>query len=123
MSGKILLEPNAVIYALNGGLKLPSAKYSISIITEMELFSYPKLSDLERENIKRLLNYFEIFNISEEIKDMTIEIRKNYGIKLPDSIICATALVNGAILISNDKQLSKIEGLDVLSLEEFLNRY
>ncbi|SFV55633.1 hypothetical protein MNB_SV-12-569 [hydrothermal vent metagenome] len=42
---------------------------------------------------------------------------------MPDSIICATALVNGAILISNDKQLSKIEGLDVLSLEEFLNRY
>jgi predicted nucleic acid-binding protein len=53
---------------------------------------------------------------------MTIEIRKNYGIKLPDSIICATALVNGSVLISNDKQLSKIEGLDVLSLEGFLIR-
>ena len=109
MSGKVLLDTNAVIYALNGGLKLPHADYSISIITEMELFSYPKLSD------------FEIFNISESIKDMTIEIRKNYGIKLPDSIICVTALVNGAILISNDKQLSKIDRLDILSLEGFLN--
>ena len=121
MSGRVLLDTNAIIYALNGGLKLPCANYSISIITEIELFSYPKLSDLERDNIKRLLNYFEIFNIGEAIKDMTIEIRKNYSIKLPDSIICSTALVNGAILISNDKQLSKIDRLDILSLEGFLN--
>ncbi|HHB95411.1 MAG TPA: type II toxin-antitoxin system VapC family toxin [Campylobacterales bacterium] len=121
MSGKILLDTNAVIYALNGGLILPSADYSISIITEIELFSYSKLTDFERDNIKKLLSHFKILNISEEIKDMPIEIRKNYGIKLPDSIICATALVNDSILISNDKQLSKIDGLSVLSLENFLN--
>jgi predicted nucleic acid-binding protein len=122
MNGKILLDTNAVIYALNDGLTLPSVEYSISIITEMELFSYSKLTEFERDNIKRLLSYFEIQNINNEIKEMTIEIRKNYGIKLPDSIICATALVSGATLISNDKQLSKIDGLDVLSLEMFLNR-
>ena len=121
MSGKILLDTNAIIYALNAGLTLLPAEYSISIITEMELFSYPKLSEFEKNNIKRLLSHFKIKNINNEIKEMTIQIRKNYGIKLPDSIICATALVSGATLISNDKQLSKIEGLDVLSLEMFLN--
>lgn len=121
MSGKILLDTNAIIYALNAGLTLLPAEYSISIITEMELFSYPKLSEFEKNNIKRLLSHFKIKNINDEIKEMTIQIRKNYGIKLPDSIICATALVSGATLISNDKQLSKIEGLDVLSLEMFLN--
>lgn len=119
MSGKILLDTNAVIYALNDGLTLPPAQYSISVITEMELFSYPKLTNFEQNNIKKLLNHFEIYNITQEIKEMTIQIRKNYGIKLPDSIICATALVNHTTLISNDKQLSKIIGLDVLSLEEF----
>jgi len=41
--------------------------------------------------------------MSGKIKDMTIEIRKMYGIKLPDSIICATALITSATLISNDK--------------------
>ncbi|MFK5975138.1 MAG: PIN domain-containing protein [Sulfurovum sp.] len=74
----------------------------------------------EHQNIKRLLSYFTIFNITEDIKEMTIEIRKSYGIKLPDSIICATALISGATLISNDKQLSKISDLNILSLEEFL---
>jgi len=90
-----------------------------TIITEMELFSYPKLTKFERDNIKKLLSYFEIFNINKEIKNMTIEIRKNHGIKLPDSIICATALVKSATLISSDKQLSKIVDLDVLSLKRF----
>jgi len=118
MSGKILLDTNAVIYALNGGLILPKADYCISIITEMELFSYSKLTKLEEQNIKNLLSHFKIFNITESIKNKTIEIRKTYGIKLPDSIICATAL-NRATLISNDKQLSKIIDLDILSLEEF----
>lgn len=122
MSGKILLDTNTVIYALNGGLTLLPAEYSISIITEMELFSYPKLSEFEKNNIKRLLSHFKIKNINNEIKEMTIQIRKNYGIKLPDSIICATALMSGTTLISNDKQLSKIEELDVLSLEMFLNK-
>jgi predicted nucleic acid-binding protein len=53
---------------------------------------------------------------------MTIKIRKTYGIKLPDSIICATALVYGTTLISNDKQLSKISDLKILSLEEFSHK-
>ena len=119
MNGRVLLDTNAIIYALNGGLVFPKANYCISIITEMELLSYSKLTKLEEKNIKNLLSYFEIFNIIDRIKNKTIEIRKTYGIKLPDSIICATALINGATLISNDKQLSKIVDLDILSLEEF----
>jgi len=119
MSGKILLDTNAIIYALNDGLILPHAQYTTSIITEIELFSYSKLTANEHKNIARLLNLFEIFNISENIKKQTIKIRKEYGIKLPDSIICATAIVHNATLISNDKQLSQILDLDILSLEEF----
>ena len=85
----------------------------------MELFSYAKLIKMEEENIKSLLSYFEIFNITDDIKNKTIEIRKTYGIKLPDSIICATTIVNRTTLISNDKQLSKVGDLDILSLEKF----
>ena len=122
MNGKILLDTNAIIYALNDGLKLPQANYSISIITEMELFSYAKLTEHEEDNIKRLLNNFQILTISDTIKTMTIEIRKTYGIKLPDSIICATTLVHGATLISNDKQLSKVQGLKILNLDEYSSK-
>lgn len=57
MSGKILLDTNAIIYALNGGTKLPSARYCASIITEMELFSYAKLSKKEEQAIGTLLHF------------------------------------------------------------------
>jgi predicted nucleic acid-binding protein len=122
MNGKILLDTNAIIYALNKGLKLPQANYGISIITEMELFSYAKLTKNEEDNIKSLLSNFQILTISDEIKTMTIEIRKTYGIKLPDSIICATSLVHGATLISNDKQLSKVMDLKILNLDEYASK-
>lgn len=116
MSGKYLLDTNAIIYALNDGLVLPSGKYAISIITEIELLSYPKLSSTEKDKIQTLLRYFEIFNITREIKENTITIRRETGIKLPDSIIGATALVHNLILVSNDKQLSKIKALNVVDL-------
>jgi len=122
MSGKILLDTNAIIYALNDGLKLPKARYAISIITEMELFSYPKLTKDEETNITNLLKNFEIFALSDEIKKMTIQIRKSHGLKLPDGIICATTLVHGMTLISNDKQLAKVTDLKMLSLEEFSSK-
>jgi len=35
-------------------------------------------------------------------------------------IICATAMVNNVVLILNDKQLSKVNSLKVVSLEDFL---
>ena len=118
MNGKILLDTNAIIYALNDKLVLPDAHYCISIITEIELFSYSKLTTNEHQTITNLLSYFKILNIDEKVKLKTIEIRKEYGIKLPDSIICATAMVNNATLISNDKQLSKVIGLDIKTLQE-----
>jgi predicted nucleic acid-binding protein len=63
-----------------------------------------------------------VINLDEEIKEKTISIRKHYGIKLPDSIICASAIVNNATLISNDKQLSKVLELDIITLEKLTSR-
>ncbi len=119
MSGKILLDTNAIIYALNEGIFLPNVHYCTSIITEIELYSYSKITREEKQDIAKLLSYFEVLNIDQSIKEKTIEIRKNYGIKLPDSIICATAIIQDATLVSNDKQLSKVLGLNILTFREF----
>jgi len=51
MSGRYLLDTNAIIYALNDGKVFPSAHYAISIITEMELLSYPKLKENEKQRV------------------------------------------------------------------------
>ncbi|EFK97021.1 protein containing PilT protein, N-terminal domain [sediment metagenome] len=122
MSGskKILLDTNAIINALNKNLVLPENRFIISIITEMELLSFPKITKIEEQTIKTLLKNFEIINIVNEIKELTIELRKQYGLKMPDSIICATAQINNATLISDDKQLAKVDLLEVIGLDEFI---
>ena len=118
MHGRILLDTNAIIYALNRGVRLLPAEYTLSIITEIELFSYPKLTERESDRLHSLLHFFEIISLSDPIKTETIRIRKTYGIKIPDSIIAATALVHGMPLITHDRQLSRIEDLYTMTLDE-----
>jgi len=120
MSGKILLDTNVVICALNDKLILPKAHYIVSIVTEIELLSYPKLTQQDKNSINAMLSHFEIIGLTQAIKNRTISIRQNYGIKLPDSIITATAISSKATLISNDKQLSKIGELNVQKLQEYI---
>jgi len=68
-----------------------------------------------------MLSHFEIIGLSQAIKNCTISIRKDYGIKLPDSIISATTIESNAILISNDKQLLNINNMNVLKLQDYIN--
>ena len=75
-----------------------------SIITEIELLSFPKLSESEIENIKLLLNRFLKLSLTEDIKEKTIEIRKKYKRNLGDSLIAASALVYNAKLITRNEE-------------------
>jgi predicted nucleic acid-binding protein len=42
------------------------------------------------------------------IEEEAIKIRKNTKIKLPDCIIAATAIILGAVLLTDDPQLIKL---------------
>ena len=115
-----LLDTNSIIYALNGSLKLPKNNYFVSIITEIELLSYHKLHKDEEKIIKDILANFINITISQEVKNKTIEIRKNKNLKLPDSIIVASAIVQNAILITSDKKLLNLDFLDVIELKDLV---
>ena len=114
-----LLDTNTILYLLNGNKCVtPYLKghFYYSIITEMELLSFSELTDTDENNIKLLLSICENINITVEIKNLTILLRKKYKIKLPDAIIAATAISNNLVLITADKGFSKIEELDLILL-------
>jgi predicted nucleic acid-binding protein len=115
---KYLLDTNAVIYALNEGFLFPAGDYLISVISEIELFSYSKLTKDEEEALADALSNFSSIELTKRIKDKTIEIRKIRKLKLPDCIIVATAIVNEAILVTSDKQLLNLEFLETTQLSE-----
>ncbi len=64
------------------------------------------------------LSELKIENISEEIKQNTIQIRKSTNLKLPDCIIAATSMSLNIPLVTSDKQLSSVLGLDVILYEK-----
>ncbi|MDK9692941.1 MAG: type II toxin-antitoxin system VapC family toxin [Sulfurimonas sp.] len=116
--GKYLLDTNTIIYALNQGLKLRDGKYLVSIITEIELLSYAKLTKSDEEILKRLLSQFESIELTKSVKEKTIQIRKESKLKLPDSIIVASALDNDAILVTSDKQLLNAQVVKTVELHQ-----
>ena len=115
---RYLLDTNAIIYALNQGFKFPKNEYFISIITEIELFSYADLTKKDEKNLKLALNGFNSIELTDKIKRQTIQIRKTSKIKLPDSIIVSTAIVQDAILVTSDKQLKNSQIVETIFLEE-----
>lgn len=114
-----LFDTNILIYLFNNRLAevLPSGQYGYSIITEIELFSFPLLTTTETEIINSYLGNIVLINLTEDIKQKTISLRRTYRLKLPDAIIAATAIEARAVLLTNDIALHKIENLTCLSLQ------
>ncbi|UCH92534.1 MAG: hypothetical protein JSV88_19870 [Candidatus Aminicenantes bacterium] len=67
-----------------------------------------------------LLDTNAIINL---LKEETIELKKKNTIKLPDAVICATALVNNLTLVTDDEGLFNIEGLNVIHLSDLINKF
>ena len=123
MSGrKFLLDTNAILYILGGDEALAELLYNerlyTSIITEIELLSYKNITAREKQQIKRFLSAFVIVNIDDDIRDQTIAIKKSSQLKIPDSIIAASAQVLDMPLVTSDKQFKTIAGLDLLFYEK-----
>lgn len=112
-----MLNTNSLIYALNDQAKIPLEHYLVSVITEIELLSYAKLTDSEDMMIRSMLDRFEIVGLTANIKETTISIRKHFKVKLPDSIIVATAIENNATLVTSDKQLLRLDSVETIELK------
>ena len=114
----VLLDTNIALYYLGGRLidPLPIGIYYISIISEMELLSYPHLNPNEEKQIQSFLSQLLIINIDRSVKITAILLRKQYRLKLPDAIIAATSQSLQATLLTNDRQLLNIESLTTQSM-------
>jgi predicted nucleic acid-binding protein len=122
MSGnKFLLDTNAILYILSGDEALADLldgeQLYVSIITEMELLSYKNITAKEKKQIKNFLSAFVIVNINDAIKEQAINIKKKTHLKLPDSIIAASAISLDMPLVTSDKQFRTVTNLNLLLYE------
>ena len=90
----------------------------ISFITELEILSYQKLSRNDIAQIKKFLNKCTIIDVNGTIKEITISLRKQFNLKLPDSIIAATAMYLDLPLITADSQFKSVKDINLLFYEK-----
>ena len=116
MNGKYLFDTNAVVYYLQGRPEwvdfidhTDMTERTASVITRMELLSYPGISPDEEERIHRFLSDLVVISLSEDIESAAIAIRRTARLKLPDAIIAATALRLKATLLTGDQNLRNLQ--------------
>ena len=123
MNGKrYLLDTNAVVALLQGNSKLlkhlQSAEWiGISVITQIEFLAFSGLSNEDKRLFSQFLQRIDVIELApkqNELIDLIIKLRQQYRVKLPDAIIAATAIQYEASLVTADKQLQKIQELDVV---------
>ncbi|TAL57915.1 MAG: PIN domain-containing protein [Bacteroidetes bacterium] len=109
MSGNKILDTNILIYLSKQTLSLkdvisPDELAFISIITYMEAMGYPFKDKNEEALIHDLCKTIPIINLTDDIVEEVLRIRKKKKIKLPDVIIFASAKVNALSLVTVNKR-------------------
>ena len=122
MSGNsFLLDTNVVLYFLGGDQTLLTVfdqkSLYLSTITELELLSYPHISDREERGILNFLSNVTVVDLNEQIKAKTIELRREYRMKLPDAIIAGTAFYLDLPLFTAERDFERISELNLVLYE------
>jgi predicted nucleic acid-binding protein len=106
-----LFDTNAILYELKGISKPIELKNTDSIfcsfVTKIELLSYTKMSEQEINTIKLLLSQLNVIYVDDDIIEKSISIKRKSKLKIPDEIICSSALNKKAALVTADKKLLK----------------
>lgn len=120
-----LWDTNIAIYYLQKQFPVRAEAYidelvennqsAISVITEIELLCWPTSTQSDNDTLNTFIEKSVVYPLNENVKQKTIEIRKQFKLKLPDAIIAATAITMDLTLISNDQGFAKIASLKLLN--------
>jgi predicted nucleic acid-binding protein len=118
---RILIDTNTAIYLLNGDSTLArlldQKSIYISFVSQLELLSFPGITVESEKMILEMIDSCVVIDINNSIKREVIQLRRKYSIKLPDSIIAATAIYFDLPLLTADRGFAKIEELNLMLYE------
>jgi predicted nucleic acid-binding protein len=120
----ILVDTNILTYHTNG-VKIVTSFLScllrqqtlhISILTKIEFLGWDKHTVEGFEKCQRLIKTAHVYPVEENIADKAIQLKRSLSIKIADSVIAATALLNNLILATRNKDdFHGIEGLQIIN--------
>ena len=119
MSGNsVVLDTNIVLYLLNGDKILSQLlfqkKLYLSFITQLELLGFRGITNHQQKEISKFISDCIVIDINDDIKSEVIDLRKKHNLKLPDSIILATARFLSLPLITSDIDFEAIQTTEII---------
>lgn len=120
-----LFDSNILIYHLNDVLPRESLEHVeawiaegafISVVTRIEVLGYPEQTNAQFRRAAQLVNYFAEVPLEEAVVQRTIDLRQRQRIRLGDAVVAASALEQGAALITrNTADFRWIDELTVIN--------
>ncbi|MDB5130855.1 MAG: Nucleotide binding protein putative, containing domain [Mucilaginibacter sp.] len=101
----MIFDTNILIYLSKYTLtpeKIFKENAAISVITKIEALGFPFKYEDEHILLLGICNELRVIPLTDQIAQETINLRRNFRVKLPDAIIYATALVENVPLLTNN---------------------
>lgn len=113
MATDYVLDTNIFISLFNRQLDeaIPEGRLGFSTITEIELLSFPDLTTEDEQLIQQSLKALTRIPLDGAVSRQAVVLRRRFRLRVPDAIVAASALVAGAVLVTNDRQLLGCEGV------------
>lgn len=113
MNGHRVLLDTSIVLDILDGLEhvadiVQGCDVYISVITRVELLSSFKPTPERTAAAMAFIADCKVVQFSNEVQDATIGIRRAHRLKLPDSVIAATARYLGLQLITADKKFARL---------------
>jgi len=116
---EVLLDSNIIIYSAATfkdeiEAYLSDKRVFASVISYIEVLGYHNLTELDKTYFQNFFDAINIVPVTTEIVEKSVELRQQKNIKLGDTIIAATALVDNKILVTrNVDDFDSINSLEV----------
>lgn len=126
MGQRYLIDSNIIIYFVNNELPPKSLSkiriilkesFIISTISNIETLGWYSIAEVDKVKLDAFLSNATVLYMDKLIEQKAIEIRQQKKMKLGDSIIAATALVNNLTIVTRNE--SDFYGLGLIIYNPF----
>ena len=123
MGKRYLVDSNVIIGYLDAKIPANGMAFmhgiindvpNISVMSKIEVLSF-NAPENPYKILTEFVNTAIVFDLTDEVVEQTINLRKQHKSKTPDAIIAATALVHDLTLITrNVSDFNKVDGLEII---------
>lgn len=121
MRTSLFLDTNVVVYALQGKQHIADLikeeKLYLSFISEIELLSWSSIDQEDQNLISEFIKKCQVVEYSSGLKEIVIDFRKRYKLKMSDAFVAASAFQFEMLLVYADSVFTRIKEVEFFQVK------